>query len=118
MTGKPGRIAEKPVASAATTDWTSFHQEFDTAAGDDWLERMRFRLAGTGTAWLSDLSLTEARSTKAPSRVPESCFAMPWPAGGYSTSVAAWEYWNEMNPGLPTDRFYSALGKYLAQADN
>jgi len=36
---------------------------------------------------------------------------------GYSTSVAAWEYWNEMNPGLPTDKFYTALGEYLEQAD-
>ena len=36
---------------------------------------------------------------------------------GYSTSVAAWEYWNEMDPGLPTERFYSALGDYLEQAD-
>jgi hypothetical protein len=36
---------------------------------------------------------------------------------GYSTSVAAWEYWNEMNPNLPADRFYTALGEYLEQTD-
>ena len=36
---------------------------------------------------------------------------------GYSTGVAAWEYWNEMNPNLPTDRFYAELGAYLEQAD-
>lgn len=36
---------------------------------------------------------------------------------GYSTSVAAWEYWNEMNPNLPTDRFYTELGAYLEQTD-
>ena len=36
---------------------------------------------------------------------------------GYSTSVAAWEYWNEMNPGLPTERFYGELGEYLEQVD-
>jgi hypothetical protein len=36
---------------------------------------------------------------------------------GYSTSVAAWEYWNEMNPNLPTDRFYSELGRFLEQTD-
>jgi hypothetical protein len=36
---------------------------------------------------------------------------------GYSTSVAAWEYWNEMNPNLPTDRFYTELGAYLEQID-
>ena len=36
---------------------------------------------------------------------------------GYSTSIAAWEYWNEMDPGLPTDRFYTALGDWLDQID-
>ena len=36
---------------------------------------------------------------------------------GYSTSVAAWEYWNEMNPGLPTDRFYTELGAFFEQTD-
>lgn len=36
---------------------------------------------------------------------------------GYSTSVAAWEYWNEMDPGKPTDRFYAEVGNYLAQTD-
>ncbi|MHC4584543.1 MAG: DUF5060 domain-containing protein [Planctomycetota bacterium] len=36
---------------------------------------------------------------------------------GYSTNVAAWEYFNEINPGLPSDRFYSELGKYLEQID-
>lgn len=36
---------------------------------------------------------------------------------GYSTSVAAWEYWNEMNPSLPTDRFYDAMGDALTQID-
>lgn len=35
----------------------------------------------------------------------------------YSTSLAAWEYFNEMNPGLPTDRFYDELGKYLEQIE-
>jgi hypothetical protein len=36
---------------------------------------------------------------------------------GYSTSVAAWEYWNEIDPGLPTDRFYTALGDWLEEID-
>jgi len=36
---------------------------------------------------------------------------------GYSTSVAAWEYWNEMDPGKPTGRFYQDLGDYLAEID-
>lgn len=36
---------------------------------------------------------------------------------GYSTSVAAWEYFNENNPHLPTDPFYDALGKCLEEID-
>ncbi len=36
---------------------------------------------------------------------------------GDATSVAAWEYWNEMNPNLPTDRFYTALGEFLDRTD-
>ena len=36
---------------------------------------------------------------------------------GYSTSVAAWEYFNEMDPGKPTDRFYNEVGRYVKAAD-
>ena len=36
---------------------------------------------------------------------------------GYSTSVAAWEYFNEMDPGKPTDKFYAEIGRYLEQID-
>jgi len=36
---------------------------------------------------------------------------------GCSPNVAAWEYWNEMDPRLPTDRFYAELGAYLETAD-
>lgn len=35
----------------------------------------------------------------------------------YSTSVAAWEYFNEIDPGKPTDHFYDEVGKYLEQID-
>jgi hypothetical protein len=36
---------------------------------------------------------------------------------GYSTNVAAWEYFNEIDPGLPTDRFYDEVGDYLEKID-
>ncbi|MEN6334004.1 MAG: DUF5060 domain-containing protein [Phycisphaerales bacterium] len=36
---------------------------------------------------------------------------------GYSTSVAAWEYFNEMDPGKPTDEFYAQVGRYLERID-
>ncbi|MBC8868193.1 MAG: DUF5060 domain-containing protein, partial [Planctomycetes bacterium] len=36
---------------------------------------------------------------------------------GYSTNVVTWEYFNEMDPGMPTDRFYAELGEYLDRVD-
>ncbi|MBN2505125.1 MAG: DUF5060 domain-containing protein [Verrucomicrobia bacterium] len=36
---------------------------------------------------------------------------------GYSPRVLAWEYFNEMDPGAPTERFHRELGEYLEQAD-
>jgi len=36
---------------------------------------------------------------------------------GYSTSVAAWEYFNELDPGLPSDRFYAELAAFLDRND-
>ena len=36
---------------------------------------------------------------------------------GYSTHVMGWEYFNEMNPGLPTARFYTELGEFLEAND-
>lgn len=36
---------------------------------------------------------------------------------GYSTSVAVWEHFNENDPNLPTDRFYTETGEYLEQID-
>ncbi len=36
---------------------------------------------------------------------------------GYSTSVAAWEYFNEIDRALPTGRFYDEVGGYLEKID-
>ena len=36
---------------------------------------------------------------------------------GYSTAVAAWECFNEMDPGKPTDACYGELARYLEQID-
>jgi len=36
---------------------------------------------------------------------------------GASEAVAAWEYWNEMDPGKPTARFFTEVGEYLRQTD-
>jgi len=41
----------------------------------------------------------------------------PLPRWGYSTSVGAWEYFNEIDPAKPTDRFYDQLGAYLEEID-
>ncbi|MBN1845632.1 MAG: hypothetical protein JW810_08120, partial [Sedimentisphaerales bacterium] len=36
---------------------------------------------------------------------------------GYSAHIAAWEYFNEIDPGLPTDRFYREMAQYLDEVD-
>ena len=36
---------------------------------------------------------------------------------GASTAVSTWEYWNEMDPGMPTDKFYTACGEFLREVD-
>ncbi len=36
---------------------------------------------------------------------------------GYSTAVGAWECFNEMDPGKPTDAYYTELAAYLKQID-
>jgi hypothetical protein len=36
---------------------------------------------------------------------------------GYSSHVMAWEYFNEMDPNAPTERFHRELGLYLEQGD-
>ncbi len=36
---------------------------------------------------------------------------------GYSTHVGAWEFFNEMDPGVPTDSFYEALNSALETMD-
>jgi hypothetical protein len=166
------------LSSTLPGSWSDFEREFQTGPAEFWLQPLRVRLEGTGSALISDLSLKESAGgpellweadVNRPSRGyynPVDCFmldeiltaaqgqgiylqlclltrdlymdALKNPSSadydraiedakrffryavarwGYSTSVAAWEYWNEMNPGLPTDRFYSALGEYLEQID-
>ncbi|MCX7817951.1 MAG: hypothetical protein N2652_01875 [Kiritimatiellae bacterium] len=36
---------------------------------------------------------------------------------GASPAVAVWEYWNELDPGLPAGRFYRELAGYLDRTD-
>lgn len=36
---------------------------------------------------------------------------------GWSPHVFAWEYFNEMDPGAPTERFHRELGEYLERVD-
>jgi hypothetical protein len=36
---------------------------------------------------------------------------------GYSTHVFAWEYFNEIDPNAPTQKFYSEVGEYLKRMD-
>jgi len=41
-------------------------------------------------------------------------FAARW---GYSTHILAWEYFNEIDPGLPMESFYAALAKAFDAVD-
>lgn len=168
----------EPVKPAREREWTAFRREFASAAGQQFIDRISFRLEGPGAAWFDGLSLTEAAggpellweaAVNRPVRGfynPTDCFMLDrlleaaeregiylqlclvtrdiymkslekdtsaeyaqaardckkllryavarW---GYSTSMAAWEYFNEINPGLPTDRFYDELGAYLEEID-
>ncbi|MCS7254373.1 MAG: hypothetical protein RMK18_11545 [Armatimonadota bacterium] len=36
---------------------------------------------------------------------------------GYSPAIAVWEFFNEMDPNLPTDRFYEEVGRYIKELD-
>ncbi len=158
--------------------WKKFKTEFTTGQNDFWLPRLNLSLVGSGTIWLDNLSLKEARggaellweadvnrpirgvynqldcfmldkliesaeqngiylmlclitrdlymNSLSKEKTPEYQQAVldakklmryavaRW---GYSTNVAAWEYFNEIDPGLPTDRFYAELGDYLEQID-
>ncbi len=166
------------VATSNPPQWKEFKYDFRSGPDEYWLPPLGFRVAGQGSAWLSDISLKEAEG--GPELLwegevsrgirgyynPVDCYMLDelvsaaeqkgiylqlclltrdlymsalknpnsaeyeqaikdarktlryavarW---GYSTSVAAWEYWNEMDPGLPTDKFYGALGDYLEQTD-
>jgi hypothetical protein len=171
-------VLERPVASAKQGDWVPLEFPFTTGANEFWLGPTAIRVEGSGTAWLDELSLTEADGV--PELLEEADVNRP-PRGyynqvdsalldevvaaaerhgiylqlcvitrdlymealkddkspayqqaivdarkllryavarwGYSTAVATWEYFNENNPGLPSERFYTALGEYLEQID-
>ena len=64
-------------------------------------------------------SLSDEQSTEYEQAIQDAKNLMRYAVArwGYSTSVAAWEYFNEMDPGKPTDRFYDDLGRYLEQID-
>jgi hypothetical protein len=159
-------------------DWAKFAHEFTTGADQRWLADPSFRLNSKGTAWLRDLSLTEAgggpellgeadvnrpnrgvynevdgfmldriveaaeqhgmylqivlltrdhymaQLRRDDSRAYDEAIAFAsrlaryasarW---GYSTHVAVWEYFNEIDPGLPTGRFYSEVGQVFERFD-
>ena len=70
----------------------------------------------TRDLYMKSLHDGAAPSTTARPTRPRSSCAMRW-RWGYSTHVAAWEYFNEIDPGLPTDRFYAEMGAYLDEID-
>ncbi len=166
---------------AGGSRWKPFRCQFTTGADQWWLRRGLFRLVGSGTVWLADVSLREAAG--GPELLPEAKLEQPewgrynqrdaflldqvvelaerygvylqlcflsgplrntymrrlrqpgtpeyedavrharwlfrYAVGrwGASRAVAVWEYFNEVDPRLPTDPFYSSLGHTLRQLD-
>lgn len=64
---------------------------------------------------LSDVDSQEYRQAVADAKKFMRYAVARW---GYSTSIGAWEYFNEMDPGKPTDRFYDQVGAYLEEIDS
>ncbi|MBN2137524.1 MAG: DUF5060 domain-containing protein [Sedimentisphaerales bacterium] len=64
-------------------------------------------------------SLSRVGSPEYQQAIDDACKFMRYAVArwGYSTSVAAWEYFNEMDPGKPVDKFYSEVGEYLDSID-
>jgi hypothetical protein len=64
-------------------------------------------------------SLSDAKSAEYQQAIEDAKKFMRYAVArwGYSTSVAAWEYFNEIDPGKPTDRFYDEMGRYLEEID-
>ncbi|NCO39163.1 MAG: hypothetical protein COZ06_34710 [Armatimonadetes bacterium CG_4_10_14_3_um_filter_66_18] len=63
--------------------------------------------------------LTDARSGKYGEAVADAEKLLRYAVArwGYSTHVATWEYFNEIDPGLPLERFYTECGDYLERTD-
>jgi hypothetical protein len=71
----------------------------------------------TRNLYMSDLKDPKSRQYDEVIRCVKNLFRYAVARWGHFTSVGAWEYFNEQDPGLPTDRFYAELGKYLEEID-
>jgi hypothetical protein len=166
------------VTSGTGGQWNRFRLEFETSSNEFWLGRTVLRLEGTGSAWVDELSLTEAdggpellweaavnrrvrgfynpvdsfmldevveaaeehgiylqlclitrdlymndlkgkSSSEYQKAIDDAKNLLRYAVArwGYSTSVVTWEYFNEMDPGRPTNRFYAEMGEYLDEID-
>lgn len=71
----------------------------------------------TRDLYMKDLSAPASQEYQEAIRDAQALLRYAVARWGYSTSVGAWEYFNEMDPGKPTDHFYDELGRYLEQID-
>ncbi len=71
----------------------------------------------TRDLYMKDLKDPKSRDYDEVIRRVKNLFRYAVARWGYATSLGAWEYFNEIDPGLPTDRFYAELGAYLAEID-
>lgn len=71
----------------------------------------------TRDLYMPDLKEPESKEYQSATKDAQKFYRYAVARWGASTHVAAWEYWNEMNPALPTGPFYAALAEYLDRVD-
>ncbi len=71
----------------------------------------------TRDLYMDDLKTADSDAYRTAVRDAQNLLRYAVARWGYSSHVAAWEYFNEIDPGLPTDRFYSELANYLDKVD-
>ncbi len=71
----------------------------------------------TRDLYMNDLTTTDSREYQQAIEDAQRLLRYAVARWGYSTSLGIWEYFNEIDPGLPTRRFYDEVGAYLEQID-
>ncbi|NLH17535.1 MAG: hypothetical protein GX455_13250, partial [Phycisphaerae bacterium] len=71
----------------------------------------------TRDLYMGDLKTVDSDAYRTAVRDAQNLLRYAVARWGYSTHVAAWEYFNEIDPGLPTVPFYADMAGYLDELD-